>query len=544
MPAATASTRAQSSGTASSGTASSGTASSGTASNGTASNGTASSGTASSGTASNGAARPRWRDASFSPLAAVAIALCAPIALLSVPMAIVAIALVVVATMVDAGLARRPPDIGRSLPLVLSRGVPVPLRAWARGASGRVQVRQPLPPDIDAHLTVAGGGARRPGRHGLQAKGELDAVIVGKRRGVHPLPCVAVLAEGPLRLGRWYHRSKTVSALMVYPDLHTARRIAEAVRTNRFAMEGQRRRGPLGLGTEFEAVREYRPDDDVRQINWKATGRLGRPHANTFRVDQDRDVFCCVDTGRLMGTPLSGATNEVPVTDPASSPDIDDAIDFIPERNIGVRTVAGPEQLTRLDAALDAVVAIARVSEILSDRCGLIAYDQTIRRRVPPTRRGGDSVENACLELEPSTLDSDHTLGLRAVSTTKRGVVFVFVDLVESVAVTALCDALPELVRRHNVIVVSTTDGDVEAIAALDSSSGTQTRSDAKHTKEMASVPWRSLVARDLLAARHAAGDSVRQLGARVIVGPPDNLANLCVEAYLAASPRTSSQFT
>ena len=30
--------------------------------------------------------------------------------------------------------------------------------------------------------------------------------------------------------------------------------------------EGRRVRGPLGLGTDFESVREYVPDDDVRRI--------------------------------------------------------------------------------------------------------------------------------------------------------------------------------------------------------------------------------------------------------------------------------------
>ena len=50
-----------------------------------------------------------------------------------------------------------------------------------------------------------------------------------------------------------------------------------AVRTGRFRHEGRRSRGPLGLGTEFESVRDYLPDDDIRQVNWRATERLGRP---------------------------------------------------------------------------------------------------------------------------------------------------------------------------------------------------------------------------------------------------------------------------
>src|SRR5207253_8103026 len=48
-------------------------------------------------------------------------------------------------------------------------------------------------------------------------------------------------------------------------------------------------RGPLGLGTEFELIREYEPDDDIRQVNWRATARLGRPMSNQYRLEQDRE---------------------------------------------------------------------------------------------------------------------------------------------------------------------------------------------------------------------------------------------------------------
>src|SRR5919106_1721100 len=67
-------------------------------------------------------------------------------------------------------------------------------------------------------------------------------------------------------------------------------------------------RGPLGLGTEFESVREYSPDDDIRQVNWLATARLARPMSNEFRLEQDRDVVAVIDAGRLMASPITEAT--------------------------------------------------------------------------------------------------------------------------------------------------------------------------------------------------------------------------------------------
>ncbi len=64
-----------------------------------------------------------------------------------------------------------------------------------------------------------------------------------------------------------------------------------------FATRGSAGRGPMGLGTEFERVREYSPDDDIRQVNWLATARMDRPMSNDYRIEQDRDVIAVVDAG-------------------------------------------------------------------------------------------------------------------------------------------------------------------------------------------------------------------------------------------------------
>src|SRR5262249_57975729 len=139
--------------------------------------------------------------------------------------------------------------------------------------------------------------------------------------------------------------------VLVYPDLPAARRLASAVRAGKFRDEGLRRRGPLGLGTEFESVRDYSPDDDIRQMNWRATARLERPMSNQYRIERDRDVVCVIDCGRLMAAPFADRT--------------------------------------RLDAALDAAVAVAAGADVLGGRCGGIAFAGEVFRSPPPRRGRG-----------------------------------------------------------------------------------------------------------------------------------------------------------
>jgi uncharacterized protein (DUF58 family) len=377
------------------------------------------------------------------------------------------------ATVVDAFAARRAPAVERDLPSVLARGVPAALRVRVRTAApGSVRLRQAAVPDLAIAPAVG--------------TDSLDATIVARRRGRHRLPGVATRGHGPLGLGRWDHRTSAPNEVRVLPDVVVARRLALAVRRGRLQEAGLRSRGPLGPGTEFERVRDYVPDDDIRLVNWRATARVGRPMSNEHRVDTERDVVCLVDAGRLMAAPLGDRT--------------------------------------RLDAALDAVTAVALVADELGDRAGAIAFDAAVRARVAPGRARGSAVVEALFDLEPSTLDSDYELAFRAVARAKRAFVLVLTDLLEEAAARPLVAAVPVLARRHAVAVASTTDPELGARVA------TPPRAEADVLA--------AAVAVDVLAARRRAAALVRRAGAQVIEAAPGALPAACVDAYLRAKAR------
>ena len=407
---------------------------------------------------------------------AVAILAAIAVAALVVPpvLAILAAVALAAAVVVDAVAVRRRPRLERALPHVLSRGVPAPLRVAPAGAPppGRLRLRQPATPD----LAVQDG----------EGDGALDARVVPVRRGRHTLPPTATRGEGPLGLGRWTHRGGEPAEVAVFPDLPAARRLALGVRQGGLAPAGRHRRGPLGLGTEFESVRDYLPDDDIRQVNWLATARLGRPMSNQFRVEQDREVLCVVDAGRLMTAPL--------------------------------------HDRTRLDAALDAVTAVALVADELGDRCGAVAFDSEIRARVSPRRGGGDAVVRTLFDLEPRLVDSDYDLAFRAVGRAKRAFVLVLSDLLEEAAARPLVGAVPVLARRHAVAVASVRDPDLDALV------GTPPRGEGDL--------YAMAVAVDVLDARRRAAKLVERAGAEVVEAAPGALAVACVRAYLRAKAR------
>ena len=375
------------------------------------------------------------------------------------------------ALLADAIVARRPVEVTRSLQPILARGVSVPFNLVAGPAAGRVRLRQAAPPDL---LLAAKEGER-----------EVKTTVTARRRGRHVLPAPAARVVGPLGLAAWYRRPGDEMQVLVYPDLPAARRLATAVRRGRFRMEGEAR-GPLGLGTDFESVRDYEPDDDVRQVNWRTTQRLGRPMSNQYRLETDRDVICLVDCGRLMAAPL--------------------------------------RDRTRLDATIDAAVAVASVADAVSDRCGALAFDAEVRRQVAPRRSGGRAVVQALFDLEPVGVDSDYAAAFASVGAAKRAWVLLLTDLLEETAARPLLDALPSLARRHAVAVASAVDLDLEDLLV-------------EPPRERSDV-YRTAVALDVRGSRRGVAAELRRRGVDVIEAPAEQLATACVRAYLRSKAR------
>ena len=78
--------------------------------------------------------------------------------------------------------------------------------------------------------------------------------------------------------------------------LESVRRVE--VRTNRLVndtMGGAYLSGFKGRGMDFEELREYIPGDDVRNIDWNVTHRLGRPFVKRFREERELTAVLAVD---------------------------------------------------------------------------------------------------------------------------------------------------------------------------------------------------------------------------------------------------------
>lgn len=438
------------------------------------------------------------RGLGLTPWTAVAVAAAWSLVLVAdVSIALAAVLVVLVVAAVDGWQVRAEPVVERSIPGVISRGIPAPLRVSAHQPGARqVAVRQALPPDVVQGVTPIGSGP----------DGGVEGTVTALRRGVHRFPAVAVRSDGPLGLGRWHHTVGTEVRVEAHADLPTAHRLALAVRRGMLRPTGERTRGPLGLGTEFESLREYHTDDDSRLINWRATSRLGRPMSNNLRVEQDQTMVIALDCGRLQTSSLGTVATGAPAGAELGSAR-------------GLFAVP-PWAATRLDSLADVVSALTMVADELGDRCGLVAYDDTITADVRASRRGSRGVLRAALELDASSADTDHAKGLARAVAARPTVLVVCTDANDPVSVEPLVGGLAGVASGRRVIVVVPDD-----LEAAD---------DAPTDTSVAGIA-RVAVLDQYRADRDAAVAMVRSTGARVVHAPPHRLAEAAVRAYLGA---------
>ncbi|BDZ45993.1 lipoprotein [Naasia aerilata] len=310
------------------------------------------------------------------------------------------------------------------------------------------------------------------------------------RRGERRTEQVTIRAVGPL--GLWARQATLAApgAVRVLPPFNSRRHLPSRLARLR-ELDGRTSVMIRGQGTEFDSLREYVRGDDVRSIDWRATARRGPARAGqqvmvrTWRPERDRRVVLVLDSGRT--------------------------------------SAARVEDEPRLDTAFEAALLLAALATRAGDRIDLLAFDRRVRARVQGVS-GAELLSrmvDAMAPLEPDLIETDWTAvpGQVRSITSQRSLVVLLTSIDASGSSRGLLSVLPQLTRRHMVVVASVTDPQVLA--------STQDRHD-RDSVYRAAAAERSL----LDTARVAA--AIRQLGAEVVTGSPADLPPALADRYLA----------
>jgi uncharacterized protein (DUF58 family) len=273
--------------------------------------------------------------------------------------------------------------------------------------------------------------------------------------------------------------------MKVYPALPGRAEVEMRVERARLLQSGERSSLFRGGGTEFDALREYHPDDEFRRINWSATARAAKPITNLYREERNQRVMVLLDTSRSMAGSIAG--------------------------------------ISRFEYALDAAVAVAELAARVGDQVGMIAFGSQVEGILGP--RGGRTqprrIVDIVFDLEPSLDAADYrgAFGVLLSRYRRRSLLVLFTELTEQSAMESLFAAIPALLPRHMLMVASVVDPEVVAL-----------RDAAPASYDEAYLGAAAAAAMD---ARERTGRRLRSMGVMVEDHEPGRLAGAVADRYL-----------
>ena len=185
-------------------------------------------------------------------------------------------------------------------------------------------------------------------------------------------------------------------------------------------MAGQYRSVFRGSGIEFEEVREYSPGDEVKNIDWKVSARLGKPFVKLYREERESIVMLLID----MSASLKFGTFQGPV-------------------------------LERV-AETASVLAFNAIRN--NDKVGAVFFTDRVEKYIPP-KKGSSHVWRVIKEIftfspQGRGTDISGALDYLAKISKKRSFVFILSDFLDQ----GYLKSLRTLRRRHEPIGVMIYD--------------------------------------------------------------------------------------
>ncbi len=131
-------------------------------------------------------------------------------------------------------------------------------------------------------------------------KGLFEYTVVPKRRGLAVFDQAYVLITSQYGFWEFIHRLGARTESKVYPDFSAISNsfifgVEQAMR-NMGAHIAKRK----GEGMEFNQLREFREGDTLKQVDWKATAKVGSPISREYQEEKDQNVVFLLDCSRRM----------------------------------------------------------------------------------------------------------------------------------------------------------------------------------------------------------------------------------------------------
>jgi len=206
----------------------------------------------------------------------------------------------------------------------------------------------------------------------------------------------------------------------VYPSFIQMKKYDFLSIDNRLSHSGLRKIRKIGHTMEFEQIKEYVIGDDVRTVNWKATGKHARLMVNQYQDEKMQPVYSVIDTSRVMKMPFNG--------------------------------------LSLLDYAINSSLAFSNIALKKNDKVGLIDFSHKQGNFLPAQAKKTylNSILETLYNIETKFLDADYGV-LQALAKRRipqRSLLLLYTNFEHISALHRQLPYLQAITKKHVLVVI------------------------------------------------------------------------------------------
>ncbi len=250
-------------------------------------------------------------------------------------------------------------------------------------------------------------------------------------------------------------------------------------------MDGIKKLRRIGHSYEFEQIRPYADGDDLRSVNWKATGRRNQIMVNQYQEERSQNVYLILDKSRTMHMPFNG--------------------------------------LSLLDYSINSSLVLGNIALKKYDRVGLISYSHRIGSTLPAERNEIQlkKLMNALYHERPQEFEADFDLLYRSVKNIikNRSLIILYTNFESIYAMERALPVLQKVNQQHLLVVIIFENSELTSYQSTKA--------------EFVSDIYSQTITAKLMSDKRQMVNRLKKCGIQTILSKPEDLSINTVNKYL-----------
>ncbi len=309
-------------------------------------------------------------------------------------------------------------------------------------------------------------------------------------RGLYEYGDLHLMVSSRLNLVSRRQTIKATQSVKVYPsfiqmkqyELYSVSKIAR--------LHGIKKMRRIGLSYEFEQIKSYVTGDDIRQINWKATGRHQQLMTNQFEDEKSQPIYSIIDKSRVMLMPFNG--------------------------------------MSLMDYAINTSLSISNIALRKHDKAGLLTFSDKIGSVIKADRKHGQlrDITEALYNQKERNLEANYELLYQSVKRmiSTRSLIFLYSNFESIYGLRRVLPVLQKINQQHLLIVVFFENIELDTI----------TQQKARDLKGV----YTTILAEQAVNDKFAIAHELQSAGIQTLLSRPEQLSITTINKYLEIKSR------